>query len=135
MLQCIKRASHGGCSACNLDVEAPADKWPIFGRFLTLFPLKRPARREKNTSRGLAVTSPFFRADKNVLMHLIKQRLRHQDLEGIHLPSFRFSWKLKKLCRVDLFVFESLQTAEDVMVLPYDFNAVCHDSKTKKSTL
>jgi hypothetical protein len=26
------------------------DKWPIFGRFLTLFPLKRPARREKNTS-------------------------------------------------------------------------------------
>jgi hypothetical protein len=32
-------------------------------------------------------------------MHLIKQVLRHQDLEGIHLPSFKFSWKLKKLCR------------------------------------
>jgi hypothetical protein len=30
---------------------------------------------------------------------------------GIHLPSFRFSWKLKKLCRVDVFVFESWQTA------------------------
>jgi hypothetical protein len=45
----------------NLDVEAPVwldalnvsigpDKWPIFGRFLTLFPLKHPTRREKNTS-------------------------------------------------------------------------------------
>jgi hypothetical protein len=54
-------------------------------------------------------------------MHLIKPGLRHQDLEGIHLPSFRFSWKLKKLCRVDFFVFESWQTAEDVMVLPCDF--------------
>jgi hypothetical protein len=30
--------------------------------------------------------------------------------------------------------FESWQTAEDVMVLPCDFTAVCHDSKTKKST-
>jgi hypothetical protein len=26
------------------------DKWPIFGRFPTLFALKRPARHEKNTS-------------------------------------------------------------------------------------
>jgi hypothetical protein len=26
------------------------------------------------------------------------------------------------------------QTAEDVMVLPCDFTAVCHDSKRKKST-
>jgi hypothetical protein len=33
-------------------------------------------------------------------MHLIKPGLQHQDLEGIHLPSFRFSWKLKKVCRV-----------------------------------
>jgi hypothetical protein len=64
-------------------------------------------------------------------MHLIKPGLGHQDLEGIHLPSFRFSWKLKKICRVDFFVFESWQTAEDVMVLPCDFTAVCHDSKTK----
>jgi hypothetical protein len=69
-------------------------------------------------------------------MHLIKPGLRHQDLEGrpIHLLPFRFSWKLKKLCRVDFFVFESWQTAEDVMVLPCDFTTVCHDSKTKKST-
>jgi hypothetical protein len=29
----------------NLDVEA--EKWPIFGRFLTLFPLKCPAQRKK----------------------------------------------------------------------------------------
>jgi hypothetical protein len=34
----------------------------------------------------------------------------------------------------DFFVFESSQTAEDVMVLPCDFTAVCHDSKTNKST-
>jgi hypothetical protein len=54
-------------------------------------------------------------------MHLIKPGLRHQDLEGIYLPSFIFSCKLKKLCRVDFFVFESWQTAEDVMVLPCDF--------------
>jgi hypothetical protein len=44
-------------------------------------------------------------------MHQIKPELRRQDLEGILLPSFRFSWKLKKLCRVDFFVFESWQTA------------------------
>jgi hypothetical protein len=43
-------------------------------------------------------------------MHQIKPELRRQDLEGIHLPSFRFSWKLKKLCRVGFFVFESWQT-------------------------
>jgi hypothetical protein len=65
-------------------------------------------------------------------MRQIKPGLLHQDLEGIHLPSFRFSWKLKKICRFDFFVFESWQTAEDVMVLPCDFTAVCPDSKTKK---
>jgi hypothetical protein len=59
-------------------------------------------------------------------MHLIKPGLRHQDLEGIHLPSLRFSWKLKKLCRDDFFVFESWQTAEDVMVLPCDLNLCRH---------
>jgi hypothetical protein len=48
---------------------------------------------------------------RNVPMHQIKPELRCQDLEGINLPSFRFSWKLKKLCRVDFFVFESWQTA------------------------
>jgi hypothetical protein len=32
------------------DVSIGPDKWPIFGRFPTLFPLKRPARPEKNTS-------------------------------------------------------------------------------------
>jgi hypothetical protein len=40
----------------------------------------------------------------------IKSELRRQDLEDIHLPTFRFSWKLKKLCQVDFFVFESWQT-------------------------
>jgi hypothetical protein len=50
------------------------------------------------------------------------------------LSKFRFSWKLKKLCRVDFFVFESWQTAEDVMVLHCDFTAVCHDSKKKKKS-
>jgi hypothetical protein len=30
------------------------EKLPISGRFLTLFPLKRPARREKNTSNMAA---------------------------------------------------------------------------------
>jgi hypothetical protein len=30
------------------------ETWPIFGRFLTLFPLKHPVRREKNTSNMAA---------------------------------------------------------------------------------
>jgi hypothetical protein len=58
----------------------------------------------------MAENRPFFRADRNVPLHQIKLELRRQDLEGIHLPSFRFSWKLKKLCRVDFLVFESWQT-------------------------
>jgi hypothetical protein len=37
------------------NVSIGPEKLPIFGRFLTLFPLKRPARREKNTS-NMAVT-------------------------------------------------------------------------------
>jgi hypothetical protein len=53
-------------------------------------------------------------------MHQIKPGLQHQDLKGIYLPSFRFSWKLKKLCRFDFFLFESWQTTEDVTVLPCD---------------
>jgi hypothetical protein len=32
------------------NVSIGLEKLPIFGRFLMLFPLKRPARREKNTS-------------------------------------------------------------------------------------
>jgi hypothetical protein len=32
------------------NISIGPEKWPIFGRFLTLFPLKRPARRKKNTS-------------------------------------------------------------------------------------
>jgi hypothetical protein len=105
----------------------------------------RQACCKHHVYRGLAVTSRydvidgrppywryFFRAknrpyvrDRNVPMHLTKPGLRHQDLEGIHLPSFRFSWKLKKLCWANFFVFESWQTAEDVMVVPCDFTAVC----------
>jgi hypothetical protein len=36
------------------NVSIGPEKWPIFGRFLTLFPLNRPARREKNTSNMAA---------------------------------------------------------------------------------
>jgi hypothetical protein len=32
------------------NVSIGPEKWPIFGRFPTLFPLKRPVRRPKNTS-------------------------------------------------------------------------------------
>jgi hypothetical protein len=32
------------------NVSIGPDKWLIFGRFLTLFPLKRPVWREKYTS-------------------------------------------------------------------------------------
>jgi hypothetical protein len=62
-------------------------------------------------------------------MHKIKSGLRHQDLEGI---SFRFSWKLKKLCRLDFFVFELWQTAVKSQGKTITSSAVCHDSKTKK---
>jgi DNA modification methylase len=37
------------------NVSIGPEKWPIFGRFLTLFPLKLPAWHEKNTS-NMAVT-------------------------------------------------------------------------------
>jgi hypothetical protein len=67
-------------------------------------------------------------------MHLIKPELRRQDLEDIHLPSFIFSWKLKKLSRVDFLVFESWQTAVKSQGKTITSSAVCHDSKTKKST-
>jgi NAD-dependent dihydropyrimidine dehydrogenase PreA subunit len=60
-------------------------------------------------------------------MHQIKPELRRQDL-----PSFKFSWK--KLCRVDIFVFESWQTAVKSQGKTIMSSAVCHDSKTKKST-
>jgi hypothetical protein len=83
---------------------------------LEIFISRRAGRFNGNNVRKRPV-----RADRNVPMHLIKLGLRHQDLEGIYLPSFGFSWKLKKLCRVDFFVFESWKTAEDVMVLPCDF--------------
>jgi hypothetical protein len=36
------------------NISIGPDKWPIFCHFLTLFPLKRPARREKNTSNMAA---------------------------------------------------------------------------------
>jgi hypothetical protein len=48
------------------------------------------------TLEKMAENRPFFRADTNVPMHQFKPELRRQDLEGIHLLSFRFSWKLKK---------------------------------------
>jgi hypothetical protein len=35
-------------------VSIGPEKWPIFGRFLMLFPLKRPAQCEKNTSNMAA---------------------------------------------------------------------------------
>jgi hypothetical protein len=36
------------------NVSIGPEKLPIFGRFLTLFPLKRPVRRKKNTSNMAA---------------------------------------------------------------------------------
>jgi hypothetical protein len=42
------------CDLMHWNVSIVPEKWPIFGRFLTLFPLKCPARREKNTSNMAA---------------------------------------------------------------------------------
>jgi hypothetical protein len=56
MDQCIQevveRRPHDRVVVGRFPAESPLsfNKWPIFGRFLTLFPLKCPARREKNTS-------------------------------------------------------------------------------------
>jgi hypothetical protein len=47
----------------------------------------------------------------SIVWNTVKPELQRQDLEGIHLPSFRN-------CQVDFGVFESWQTAEDVLVLP-----------------
>jgi hypothetical protein len=38
------------------NVSIRPEQWPIFGRFLTLCTLKRPARREKNTPNMAATT-------------------------------------------------------------------------------
>jgi hypothetical protein len=43
-------------------------------------------------------------------MHQIKPGLRLQDLEGFHLPSFRFSCKLKETSSIRLFAFESIKS-------------------------
>jgi hypothetical protein len=90
--------------------------------------------RRTGRFNGNNVRKRFFRADRNVPMHQFKPELRRQDLEGIHLPSFRFSWKLKKLCRVDFVVFESWQTAAKSQGKTITSSVVCHDSKTTKLT-
>jgi hypothetical protein len=38
----------------HFNVSIGPEKWPFFDRFLTLFPLKRRARREQNTSNMAA---------------------------------------------------------------------------------
>jgi hypothetical protein len=53
-------------------------------------------------------------------MHQIKPGLQRQDLEGTHLPSLKFSLKLRNLCQFDFVVFESWHTTKDAMVLPCD---------------
>jgi hypothetical protein len=85
-----------------------------------------------NGKNGTAENRPYFRADRNIPLHEIKPGLRRQDLEGIHLPSFRFSWKLKELCRFDCFVFESWQNTVKSQDKTITSSAVCHNSKTKK---
>jgi hypothetical protein len=44
-------------------------------------------------------------------MHQIKPGLRRQDLEGIHLPSFKNFLEIKETLSIRFFVFESWQTA------------------------
>jgi hypothetical protein len=44
------------------NVSIGSDKWPISGCFLMLFPLKRPALREKNTS-NMAATIGYVMDD------------------------------------------------------------------------
>jgi hypothetical protein len=56
-------------------------------------------------------------------MHQIKSGPQRQDLKGVHLPSF--SWKLKKRCRFDFFVFESWQTAVKSQGKAITSSAVC----------
>jgi hypothetical protein len=44
------------------NVSIGPEIWPIFGLFLTLFSLKRPVRREKNTS-NMAATVGYVMDD------------------------------------------------------------------------
>jgi hypothetical protein len=62
----------------------------------------RAGRFNGNNVKKRLKNRPF---DRNGPMHLIKPGLRHQDLEGIHLPSFGFSWTLKKLLSSRFFCF------------------------------
>jgi hypothetical protein len=70
---------------------------PTVAAMLEVFFSRRAGRFNGNNVRKRPkIGHLIVRPDRNVPMHLIKPGLRHQDLEGIHLPSFRFSWKLKE---------------------------------------
>jgi hypothetical protein len=65
------------------NVSIDPEKWPIFGRFLTLFPLIRPARREKNTSNMAATSWMTSRASPLYQPHWSNTvELRGHDFPG-----------------------------------------------------
>jgi hypothetical protein len=80
------------------NVSIGPEKWPIFGRFLTLFQLKRSARREKNTSNMAATVGDVMddvtckssiaslHQTTDLTTGYIAERACREDLLDIHLP-------------------------------------------------
>jgi hypothetical protein len=63
-------------------------------------------------------------------MHQIKPELRRQDLEGIHLPSLRFSWKLRKFCRVDFLFLNQMAYFQPFSNVVISIKTSCAAQKT-----
>jgi hypothetical protein len=65
------------------NVSIVPEKWPIFGRFLTLFPLKHPARREKNTSNMAATVVDELELELELLYSIFIQSIGPQGANAI----------------------------------------------------
>jgi hypothetical protein len=80
------------------NVSIDADKWPIFGRFLTLFPLKRPARCKK--------IPPIWRTSVDDVMDDVTCRWRHVQVlhragrKLRHWPQFLLTENICQPCTV-----------------------------------
>jgi hypothetical protein len=104
---------------------------PTVAAILEVFFSHRAGRFNGNNVRKMSKIGHFSGPIGTFQCHHIKPEIR-RDLKGIHLPSIKFSWKLKKLCRFYFFIFESWQTAVKSQGKTITSSAVYHDSKTKK---
>jgi hypothetical protein len=73
------------------NVSNGPEKWHIFGRFLTLFPLKRPKRREKNASNMAATVSDVM-DDVTCKYSIIFKLISKSNGSILHLTTLVSFW-------------------------------------------